>query len=204
MHRGSISNAIAECSGRRLEHGLTDVVRIAAVVKNDVQVHSSLSGDRLPEIGDQFAVERADLGRRHRHVPDPVSTSTQIDGAGDECFVHGENRVAIAPNAGSDRLTPGRSPVPGRSPHPRSCGVHRRAGRPCSRPSGPLGHDEQTAQACDPGNRSPSRPGPGPGRPGRASIGSRSHASFARSRQYGEVRSSSGFLGDSRKTTEPP
>ena len=51
----------AEGAGGALEDRLADVVRVAAVMQQDVQVHPPLGGDRLPEVGDQLAVERPDL-----------------------------------------------------------------------------------------------------------------------------------------------
>ena len=53
---------VAESAGRRLEDGLADVVSVAAVVQDDVQVHPPVGADRLPEIGDELTVEVPILG----------------------------------------------------------------------------------------------------------------------------------------------
>ena len=48
--------------GRGFENGFADVVVVAAVMHQDVQVEQRVGGRGLPEILDQLAVEVADLG----------------------------------------------------------------------------------------------------------------------------------------------
>ena len=63
-----------------------------------MQIHPRLRTDRLPEVGDQFAVKRADLGRGHGYLPHPVRTPPQVNGRGHERLVHVKHRMSIAPD----------------------------------------------------------------------------------------------------------
>src|SRR5262249_22783396 len=52
----------AEASRQPLEDRLANMVAVAAVVQEHVQVHPRVGRHGLPEIGDELAVEVADLG----------------------------------------------------------------------------------------------------------------------------------------------
>jgi hypothetical protein len=83
FHRG------AERAGGGLEDAFGDVVAVAAVVEDDVQVAQRVGREGLPEIEDQFAVEVADFGRGEVGLEDEVRPAAEVDGGGDERFFLG-------------------------------------------------------------------------------------------------------------------
>ena len=48
-----------EGAGEPLEDRLADVVGVPPVMQQDVEVEPAVDGERLPEVGDELAVERA-------------------------------------------------------------------------------------------------------------------------------------------------
>ena len=60
----------------------------------------TLAGEGLPEVGDQLAVELADLGRGELGLEDEIRPPAQIDRAGGQRLVHGQREVAVAADAG--------------------------------------------------------------------------------------------------------
>ena len=56
--------------------------------------------DGVPEFGDEFGIEIADLGGGYRRMPNPVSPPRQIDRAGNERLVHRQKRMPVAPDPG--------------------------------------------------------------------------------------------------------
>ena len=92
---GSISQASLKVR-KSFEDGLADVVAVAAVVQKDMEVHAAVDGDGVPKIGDEFAVERADLLGGHHRVPDPVRPAGKVDRAGDERFVHRQDAMTVS------------------------------------------------------------------------------------------------------------
>ena len=54
---------------------------------------------RLEELAHELGVERADLGRRERHVPDEERTRRQVERGAHQRLVHHQVARAVAPNA---------------------------------------------------------------------------------------------------------
>ena len=69
----------AQRAGGGLEDRFGDVVAVAAVVHDDVQVAQRVGGDGLPEVFDQLAVEVADLGRGKLGLEDEVVPAAEVD-----------------------------------------------------------------------------------------------------------------------------
>ena len=80
--RASGPMAIRKARGGGLENGFRDVVAVPPIVDDDVQVAQTVGSQRLPELGDQFAIEIADLGAGKGGVEDEVRSAAQIDGHG--------------------------------------------------------------------------------------------------------------------------
>src|SRR4051812_18460453 len=66
-------------TSRSFEDRFADVVAVAAVVHEDVQVAERAFGEGVPEFFDQFAVEVADLRGRNIGVKRHRETAAQID-----------------------------------------------------------------------------------------------------------------------------
>src|SRR5271166_3213268 len=93
----SLANGMCQA----LEDRLADVVGVAAVVQDHVEIHATLRADGVPEIGDQLAVERADLGCRHGSVPDEEWPAPKVHGTGRQCLVHRQHRLTVPPDPGA-------------------------------------------------------------------------------------------------------
>ena len=65
------------------------------------RLHRALVGQRLPEVGHQFAVELADLGRGELGLEDEKRPAAQVDGAGGQRLFHGQRELAVAADAGA-------------------------------------------------------------------------------------------------------
>lgn len=91
---------VSEGSGDTFEDGFDDMVAIASVVEEDVEIAGCGAGKGLPKFLDEFGVEGADLGRGDFGEEDEVASSAEIDGGGDEGFVHGEDAVSVAADPG--------------------------------------------------------------------------------------------------------
>ena len=72
------------------------MVRVAAVMKDNVEVATCVDGERLPKVFDQFAVEGANFRRRDRGVVLKRVAAAKIHGGGDEALVHRQGEVAVA------------------------------------------------------------------------------------------------------------
>ncbi len=88
-------------AGGRLEDAFGDVVGVASVVKDDVEVALRVGGERLPEVFDEFAVEGPDFWGGYRGVILERVAAAEIDGGGDEALVHRKGEVAVAADAGA-------------------------------------------------------------------------------------------------------
>ena len=77
--RGSASTAIRSARAVALKIAFADVMAIAAVVQDDVQIHQRVGRHGLPEILDQFAVEIADFLRWNRRLKHQRIAAAQID-----------------------------------------------------------------------------------------------------------------------------
>ena len=90
-----------QAPGGRFEDRFADVVAVAAVVHEDVQVAQRVGGEGLPEFFDQFAVEVADLGRREIGAEDADrEPAAQIDRHRGQRLFHRQREVAVAADAG--------------------------------------------------------------------------------------------------------
>ena len=89
-----------KCAGGGLENRFGNVMAVAAVGHENVDVAQDVRGEGVPEVGDQFAVELADLGRGKFGIKDEVGPSSKIDCAGGQRLVHRQREVAVAADAG--------------------------------------------------------------------------------------------------------
>ena len=64
--------------GRRFENRFGDVVAVSPVMHDDVQVAQSIGGESVPEVGDQFGVEIADLVRREVGLEDEIRPAAEV------------------------------------------------------------------------------------------------------------------------------
>ena len=98
--RGIDFHGSAERAGGGLENAFGDVVAVAAVVEDDVQVAQRVGREGLPEIEDQFAVEVADFRRGEVGLEDEVRPAAEVDGRGDERFFHRQREMPVTSDAG--------------------------------------------------------------------------------------------------------
>ena len=121
-----------EGAGQPLEDRLADVVGVPPVMQEHVQVQPALGGERLPEVGHELAVERADLGRRASARSRPRTAARPGRRRRSRASRPSARPRARSGGSRRGRRGPGRAPARGRCPRPRSCGGRRRAGRPCT------------------------------------------------------------------------
>ena len=98
--RGSRLHGGAKGAGGRLEDAFGDVMAVAAIRDEDVYVAQDVDGKGVPEVGDQLAVELADLGRGKFGFEDKIGPPAEIDRATGQGLVHRQRKVAVAANAG--------------------------------------------------------------------------------------------------------
>lgn len=82
------------------------MVRVPAVMQEDMQVATGVRSKGLPEIFDELAVEITDLRRWHRSLKYHESPTAKVNRCGDERLFHRESHVAVTPDTGfvSQRL----------------------------------------------------------------------------------------------------
>ena len=104
--RGSDLGGHAKSAGRGFEDRFADVMAVAAVVHEDVQVAQCVGGEGAPEFFDELGVEIADFcgGKVGLHRQGEAAAEIERDRC--ECFVHRQREVAVAADAGfvADRL----------------------------------------------------------------------------------------------------
>ncbi len=88
-----------ECSGGSLEDGFGDVMAVAAIVHQHMEIAHGIAGKGVPKILYQLAIKFANLWRSHRRVEDHVIASAQIDCERDQRFFHGQDDMTVTHDA---------------------------------------------------------------------------------------------------------
>ena len=83
-----------------LKNSFCNVVRVASVMEQDMQVAHCVCSKTLPKILNQLTIELADLGGRHFCFKNKVRPTTKVDGAGNQSFFHRKNHMAITSDSG--------------------------------------------------------------------------------------------------------
>lgn len=89
----------AEGAGSGFEAGFGDVVAVASIVLDDMEVNEGVGGEGLPEIIDELRIELADFFSGEFEIADVPGAAAEIDGDGDEGLFHGEGETAVTDDA---------------------------------------------------------------------------------------------------------